>query len=250
MKKPYILEVCVDSVESALSATAGGATRLELCASLLTGGLSPSLALFHEVRRLCDIPIHVLLRPRCGDFLYSDAEMRVLCEEVKLFKQAGANGIVIGCLTPNGALDLPRMQQLISIAGDLSVTLHRAFDMCADPMRTLEQAKALGVHSILTSGQQNDCMDGKPLIQRLLQAAGLQLDILVGSGVDASVICAFLQDTTATSFHMSGKVLVPSAMQFRNPGVSMSAVLPDEYIIWRTATDRIQAAANVLFTNA
>lgn len=246
MKKPYVLEVCVDSVESALAAVNGGATRLELCASLATGGLSPSLALFREIRKRCDIRIHVLLRPRFGDFLYSDAETDVLCEEVKIFREAGAEGIVIGCLTSDGALDMPRMEMLIARAGGMSVTLHRAFDMCADPMAALRQAKTLGVNTILTSGQENDCMDGKPLLKRLLTAAQDEIEILIGSGVDASVIGDFLRDTTATSFHMSGKVILPSGMRFRNPSVSMGTADMDEYVIWRTAEDRIRAAANVL----
>ena len=118
--KNYVLECCVDSVESALAAARGGATRLELCASLVTGGLSPSLALFREIRRRCEICIHVLLRPRFGDFLYTDAEFDVLCGEVAMFRDAGAEGVVIGCLTPEGELDAPRMETLIARARGMS----------------------------------------------------------------------------------------------------------------------------------
>lgn len=246
MKKPYVLEVCVDSVESALAATAGGATRLELCSSLITGGLSPSLALFREIRKRCDTRIHVLLRPRFGDFLYTDAETDVLCEEVKMFREAGAEGVVIGCLTAEGALDFPRMEALIARAGTMSVTLHRAFDMCADPMQALVDAKKLGVHTILTSGQQNNCMDGKPLLRQLIEKAGDSLEILIGSGVDAAVISSFLADTDACAFHMSGKIVVPSGMRFRNSAVSMGAASLDEYAVWRTDSAKIRAAADLL----
>lgn len=246
MRGNCTLECCVDSVESAVIAAENGANRLELCSSLITGGLSPSLALFREVRRRTDIRIHVLLRPRFGDFLYTEAEFAVLCEEVGLFREAGADGIVIGMLTPEGALDEPRMAELIARAGGMRVTLHRAFDMCADPFAALEAAKRLGVHTILTSGQQNDCVKGKDLLARLIAAAGDEIEILVGSGVNAEVISMFLRETAARHFHMSGKTVLESGMRWRNPSVSMGAAGMDEYAIWRTDAAAVRAAAQIL----
>ncbi|MEG1932245.1 MAG: copper homeostasis protein CutC [Pygmaiobacter sp.] len=245
MEQPYLLECCVDSVESALAAVEGGATRLELCSSLVTGGLTPSLALFREIRRRCAVRIHVLLRPRFGDFLYTEAELDVLREEVRLFKQAGAEGIVIGCLAADGALDVPKMRSLIDLAGGMSITLHRAFDLCIDPFAALEAAKALGIKTILTSGGQNTCVLGKPMLKKLLSRAG-DVTILVGSGVNAEVIADFLRDTPAHAFHMSGKVVIPSGMQYHNETVSMGVAALDEYAIWRTDAAQIRAAAQLL----
>ena len=152
----YTLECCVDSVESALAAKEGGADRLELCAGLIIGGVSPGLALFEQVKACCDLPVRVLLRPRFGDFLYTDYEFRILRREVELFRDAGAEGVVIGCLQEDGSLHMEQMRALTEAAGDLKITLHRAFDVCADPIRAYEQAWELGIDTILTSGQERD----------------------------------------------------------------------------------------------
>ena len=146
-----ILEVCVDSVESAVNAEAGGADRIELCADLVVGGITPSLALYDRIREKINIPIHVLLRPRFGDFLYSSEELEVLRRQAKLFAKAGADTLVIGCLTPDGRLDIENMKQIIDNANGTPVNLHRAFDMCRDLSEALEDAKKLGIVSILTS---------------------------------------------------------------------------------------------------
>lgn len=150
---PCVLEVCVDSVESAASAARGGATRLELCANLVIGGTSPDEDMFRMVRERVDIPVRVLLRPRFGDFLYSDDEFELLRRQVRRFAALGADGVVIGVLRPDGTLDEARMAELIALAGGCGVTLHRAFDVCRDPFEALEAAGRLGVDTILTSGQ-------------------------------------------------------------------------------------------------
>ena len=149
-----LLEVCVDSVESAINAAQGGAMRLELCACLAVGGISPDEDLFRMVREQVDLPIRVLLRPRGGDFLYSEAEFELLRRQVRRFAALEADGVVIGALTADGRLDEPRMAELITLAGGRGVTLHRAFDVCRDPFEALEAARRLGVDTILTSGQQ------------------------------------------------------------------------------------------------
>ena len=148
----WILEGCVDSVESAVTAWEAGAGRLELCANLMIGGTTPSLAAFRQVKRLCRVPVHVLIRPRPGDFCYTKQEFALIREEISIFRKEGADGIVIGILKPDGRLDLERMKLLMEDAQGMSVTLHRAFDVCADPYEALEQAAALGIHTILTSG--------------------------------------------------------------------------------------------------
>ena len=149
----YILECCVDSVESALAAQEGGADRLELCSALIIGGISPGIALFEQVKKYCELPVRVLLRPRFGDFLYTEHEFEILKKEVVLFREAGAEGVVIGCLTKDGSLHMERMKELMDAAGNMKVTLHRAFDVCAEPLETYRQAKALGIDTILTSWQ-------------------------------------------------------------------------------------------------
>ena len=123
-----LLEVCVDSVESAIAAQNGGADRLELCANLMIGGTTPSIALLHEIRKQVNLPIHILIRPRFGDFLYTDLEYSVMCQEIKMFREAGAQGMVIGMLDQKGNLDIDRMKGLLEVGGGMSVTLHRAFD--------------------------------------------------------------------------------------------------------------------------
>lgn len=242
----YILECCTDSVESAIAAEKGGANRLELCANLIIGGTSPSLALFHEVRKNVGIRIHVLLRPRFGDFLYTDHEMAIIEEEVRMFREAGADGVVIGCLDEDGNLDMPKMQRLVDAAGDMSITLHRAFDVCRDPMKALDQCKQLGINTILTSGQKNSCLDGEDLIRQLNEKAEGKVDILAGAGVNAGVIAKMVRSTKLTSFHLSGKVTLDSRMKYRKEGVSMGLPSLSEYEVWQTKEENIRAAHDAL----
>ena len=244
--KKYILECCVDSVESALAAQKGGANRVELCSALVIGGLSPSVALFQKVKEVLDIKIHVLLRPRFGDFCYTDYEHELIKKEVTMFRELGADGVVIGTLKPDGSLNMEQMKELVAEAGDMSITLHRAFDMCEDPMQTLENVKELGIHTILTSGQKNSCINGTDLLKDLVQHAEEKVDILIGGGVDASVIQELHEKTGATSYHMSGKITLDSQMKYRKEDVSMGVATMSEYEIWQTSSERVAAAKNVL----
>lgn len=242
----YILEACVDSVESALEASRGGADRLELCGNLIIGGTTPSIALFRQIRKQCNIKIHILIRPRFGDFCYTEDEFEIICNEVQMFREAGADGIVIGILKEDGTLDLERMKRLMEIAGDMSVTLHRAFDVCRDPFETLENAKALGIHTILTSGQKNTCIEGKDLLKELVSRAGTEIDIMIGSGVNAEVIREMEVCTKARAFHMSGKITKESRMVYRNEEVNMGLPFASEFLIWQTDEKKIREAREVL----
>ena len=244
--KDYILETCIDSVESALTAERGGANRLEMCGNLIIGGTTPSPQLFKEVRRQCSIKIHTLLRPRFGDFCYTDNEFHILKEEVKMFRELGADGVVIGILRPDGTLNLEQMGALIEEAGDMSVTLHRAFDVCRDPYEALEQAKSLGIHTILTSGQANTCLAGRELLAELTERAAGEIDIMVGSGVNAAVIRELYPQVKARSYHMSGKVTLDSEMEYRREGVNMGLPSLSEFEIWRTSEEKIRDAAEAL----
>lgn len=244
----YILECCVDSVESALAAKEGGADRLELCAALMIGGISPGLALFEQVKANCDLPIRVLLRPRFGDFLYTEYEFQVLKREVALFREAGAEGVVIGCLKEDGSLHMEQMQELIERAGDLKVTLHRAFDVCADPIKTYEQARKLGIDTILTSGQKRECIMGMPLLKELCamqQETGMPR-IMAGAGVTPDVIRQFRAQTSIASYHLSAKRTVESGMHYRKKDVPMGIPIMDEYSIFRTDSRIVADAKEAL----
>ena len=182
MKK--LLEVCVDSVESAMIAQEGGADRLEVCSNLVIGGTTPGVSQFKQIRKACNIKLNVLIRPRFGDFLYTEPEFLMIAEDIRMFRELGADGVVVGCLTPDGRLDVKRMQTLRDCAGDLHMTLHRAFDVCQNPDEALRTAISLKIDTILTSGQEADCVKGKAVLKRLIRQAGEDIEILVGSGVD------------------------------------------------------------------
>ena len=185
----YLLEVCADSVRSAVEAQAGGADRIELCSGLVIGGLSPSVAMFEQVKKNVDIPVRVLLRPRFGDFCYDGYEFETLKEEVCLFREAGADGVVIGILKPDGRLDTDRMKELVECAKSESksgkrpcaVTFHRAFDVCRSPYEALRQCIELGIDTILTSGQKDSAWNGRELLKELVREAAGEIEILAGA---------------------------------------------------------------------
>lgn len=239
-----LLECCVDSAESALAAKKGGADRLELCAALVIGGISPGIALFEQVKGICDLPVRVLLRPRFGDFLYTDYEFQMIKREVGLFGEAGAEGVVIGCLQEDGGLHMERMRELTAAAGDMKVTLHRAFDVCADPIRAYGQAQELGIDTILTSGQQSSCAKGMALLKRLcaMQKETGGPKIMAGAGVTPAVIRKFRTETDITSYHLSAKKIVDSGMRYRKEGVPMGAVGMSEFQIFRTDEEIVKQA--------
>ena len=242
----YTLECCVDSVESAIAAKKGGADRIELCSALVIGGLSPSQALYRKIREQVDLPIRVLLRPRFGDFCYKDVEHEIIKEEIRSFRKLGADGIVIGTMKPDGTLNVEQMKKLIEEAQGMSVTLHRAFDMCKNPFMALEEARKLGINTILTSGQKNTCIDGVELLKELVEKAQGETEILVGGGVDASVLPVLAEKTKAKSYHMSGKISMESEMRYRKQDVSMGIASVSEYEIWRTSEKRVWEARKIL----
>lgn len=236
----YILEACVDSVESALAAANGGATRLELCSGLIIGGVTADPSLFQEIRKNSSIPIHALIRPRFGDFCYTDYEYEVIKRSVKMYGDMGAEGVVIGILKPDGTLNIEQMKGLIEEARGLSVTLHRAFDLCADPYEAMEQAIALGFRTILTSGQKSSGKDGLGLLKALVEKSRGRIDIQIGAGVGPENIKELFEVTHAPAYHMSGKIVLDSRMQYRKEGVNMGLPSISEYDIWRTDEEKIK----------
>lgn len=242
----YMLECCVDSVESAINAANGGASRLELCSNLIIGGTTPDVALVKEIRKYTDIRIHALIRPRFGDFCYTEHEMEIMKTQIRDLKEAGVEGVVIGVLDENGSLDKVKMRELLHEAKKMSVTLHRAFDMCNDPYVALEDAIALGVNTILTSGQKQSAWEGKELLAELIQKAEGRIDIMAGAGISAAVIEKLIPETKGTSYHMSGKVTLDSPMKYRKADVSMGLPSLSEYEIWQTSEENVRAAVEVL----
>ena len=236
--KHFILEACIDSAESAINAEAGGANRFELCANLIIGGTTPTPSLFKEVAKNCSTKINVLIRPRFGDFCYTDLEFNQIKEDVKQFQKLGANGIVIGILKADGTLDFDRMKELVVLADGMEVTLHRAFDMCTNPMEALDRAQEIGIHTILTSGQQNVCTDGLDLISQLIGQN--KVNILVGSGVTAENVALIHEKTGATNYHTSCKETLNSDMIYRNPHVFMGLDGISEYSIYRTSESKMR----------
>ena len=244
--KNYILECCVDSVESAINASSGGASRIELCSNLIIGGTSPDLALVREIRKHTDIRIHALIRPRFGDFCYSKYEMEIMKSQIRSLKEAGVEGVVIGVLDEDGNLNIPAMKELIAEADGTSITLHRAFDMCRDPFRTLEEAIELGIHTILTSGQKQSAWEGRELLCQLIEKADGRIDIMAGAGINATAIEKLAPITKGTSFHMSGKITLDSQMKYRKVDVSMGLPSLSEYEIWQTSEEAVKKAVDVL----
>ena len=240
-----ILEVCVDSVESAVNAAAGGADRLELCGDLIVGGVTPSMELYRMIREKTDIPVHVLMRPRFGDFLYNEDEMELMCRQTKAFGEAGADAVVMGCLTKDGRLDWEKMGRLMDVAGNMKIHLHRAVDMCCDLPQALEEAKAHGVDTILTSGGYASAVAGIEVLRTLHAKAGA-VNIMAGAGVSAGVIGEIYEQTGITVFHMSGKRDIESEMVYRNPKVNMGLPQLSEYQRIVTDAEVICEAKNVL----
>lgn len=244
-----LLEVCVDSLASARAAAAGGADRLEVCSALAIGGLTPYLALVEQIKGELNIPVRCLMRPRAGDFLYEPEEIAMLRAQIRQLSHAGADGFVIGCLTPEGELDAEAMKPLIDACGGKGMTLHRAVDVSRDPVDTWRQAGSLGIDTVLTSGGAGSCLQGMDTIRRMLElrAAEGGPEVLIGAGVKASVIRQFREKLPgAQSFHMSGKTDVPSRMLFRRDGVPMGLPGLDEWHISRTSREAIRQAREAL----
>lgn len=235
------LEICVDSVESARAAAAGGATRLELCGNLIIGGTSPSPYLIEAVQKL-DVPVRVLLRPRFGDFLYTPSEQEILYKEVELCRSLGVDGVVIGALCPDGTLDVPFLSSLVEAAGPLGKTLHRAFDVCADAQQGLETAVTLGFDTILTSGQAATALEGVETLAQLQQQADGRITLLAGSGVSPENIPVIRERTGISAFHMSGKRTVEGGMRFRREGVPMGLPFASEYERFYTDEGLVRSA--------
>lgn len=217
-----IIEVCANSAQSCLEAQRGGARRVELCAGIPEGGTTPSYGEIVVAQQLArHIDINVIIRPRGGDFLYTKAEIDSMLMDIGLCKQLNVHGVVFGCLTADGSIDIPLMKKLIAAASPLSVTCHRAFDVCRDPFAALEELVDLGCDRILTSGQQPNAVKGIPLIKQLVEKAAGRIIIMPGCGIREDNIAQIEQATGAKEFHTSARSIVHSRMKYRNENVPM-----------------------------
>lgn len=209
---------------SCIAAEAGGANRIELCDNLLEGGTTPSYGMIAAVREKCNLKIYPIIRPRGGDFLYDDAEFDIMKRDIATCKQLGCDGVVIGLLTADGKVDLPRTAELVHLAKPMGVTFHRAFDMTDDPFQALEDVIASGCERILTSGQRNTAMEGAALIRELVEKAGSRIRIMAGSGLRAHNAEALAKASGAPEYHSTARDYVESGMVYRNPNVSMGGI--------------------------
>jgi copper homeostasis protein len=242
MNKPIVLEACVDSVEAALAAQEGGADRVELCADLLEGGITPSGGTIQLACERLDIPVNVIIRPRGGDFCYSDVEYEAMRRDIELAQAAGAKGVVIGILNPDGTVDVERTGALVELARPLSVTFHRAFDVSRDPYEALEALIGLGIDRVLTSGQEPSVLEGLDLIVDLVRAAGERIIVMPGGGITERNINRIVAASGVREVHVAAPVEVQSRMRYHNPRVFMGGELrPPEYTIAMTDAGRIQA---------
>ena len=276
----YKFEICANSVESCVEAQRGGADRVELCAGIPEGGTTPSYGDIVMAKRVLGIvdplglrplplrqgenigqpqfessslrqgenkktKLHVIIRPRGGDFLYSDLEKEIMLEDVRMARQLGVDGVVFGALLPNGDIDMEFMQQLMAESEGMSVTFHRAFDVCRDPFEALEQIIELGCDRILTSGQMPKAEEGVDLLKQLVDKAGDRIIIMPGCGVNVSNIARIAEETGAKEFHFSARSKRESDMHFRKSRVSMGGTVTiDEYS--RDVTDAVKVAETIL----
>lgn len=237
-----IIEICANSAQSCIEAEAGGAARVELCASIPEGGTTPSLG---EIRTAMlytsAIDINVIIRPRGGDFLYTPTEILSMMMDIGMAGELGVHGVVFGCLTADGDIDLHLLHQLVSAAKPMSVTFHRAFDVCRDPFTALEQLIDAGVDRILTSGQKATAVEGIPLIAELVDRAAGRIIIMPGSGVREDNIAMIEARTGAKEFHTSARSIVHSGMKYRNENVPMgSAAVTSEFETVQTDRHKVK----------
>ena len=231
------LEIIGFNIESCRVAQAAGANRIELCANAPEGGTTPSYGFIKAARQILSVELYVMIRPRGGDFLYSDAEFQIMKTDVALCKALGCDGIVTGLLSADGSVDTARCRQLVELAYPMSVTFHRAFDRVSHPFKALEDIIATGCERILTSGQKPTAIEGADMIKRLIEQADERIIIMPGSGVRADNIAAIASQTNAVEFHTSARKFDESKMDFINDAMNedLNSITVDELEVRRMA---------------
>ena len=242
-----MLEICIDGVASARAAGAGGADRVELCANLPEGGTTPSAGMIRAVRAAFTGGVMVIVRPRGYDFLYSAEETEVMVQDIRVARELGADGVVIGCLTAEGRVDADRCRRLLEAAGPLDVTFHRAFDMARDLEEALESIARLGIRRILTSGGHPDVPGGAAVIAALVGLAAGRVSLMPGGGVTEENLEQLVRQTGVREIHLSARHSVASGMIHRNQNCSMGAYSKDREYEWREASaEKVRRARRAL----
>ena len=237
----FKFEVCANGVESCLAAQEGGADRVELCAGIPEGGTTPSYGEIKVARRmLTTTRLHVIIRPRGGDFLYTHLEKERMIDDIRICRELGVDGVVIGCLLADGSIDMEMCRQLVAEAQGMAITFHRAFDRCRQPAEALEQLISMGIDRVLTSGQQPTALQGEQLLKSLNEQAQGRIKILAGCGVNEQNIRHIHEATGVTEFHFSARTPVKSAMQYINPDVYMGDKDADEGTLLYTSAERVR----------
>jgi copper homeostasis protein len=240
MSNPTI-EICVEGIDGLAAAQAAGADRVELCASLLEGGLTPSMGVIKQAVAVAMIPFHVIIRPRGGDFLYSELEFLTMLDDVRTCRDMGVAGVVFGCLTTDGRVDEPRMTELVEAARPMKVTCHRAFDMTRDPEEAVEALVRCGVDRVLTSGQRDTALEGIEILRRTHDAARGRIVIMACGGLDETNIADVLHRSAADELHFASLLTAQSGMKFRNAHIGMgSTAIEREFEITVTDTAAVR----------
>jgi copper homeostasis protein len=244
------VEICVDSATGALAAQEGGADRVELCDNLFEGGTTPSAGCIKVTRKLLKIGVQVMIRPRGGDFHYSPVEVDVMRDDIRIAKDLGANGVVFGCLTVDGEIDVSLTRELVALARPLNVTFHRAFDVCLDPQRALEELISLGIDRVLTSGQEATCLEGLEMLTALQRQAAGRIIVMPGGGITPRNVKTIVTACGVSEVHLSARRTVESQMIHRNTRVFMGGTLRPPEFSWKT-TDvaAVQQVVNNLIAN-
>ncbi|RZM23760.1 MAG: copper homeostasis protein CutC [Pedobacter sp.] len=233
------MEVCANSLASALAAQEGGAIRVELCDNLLEGGTTPSYAQIALARRLLSIKLYPIIRPRGGDFLYTDLEFELMKEDISVCKDLNCDGVVIGILKADGSVDVDRCSELVELARPMQVTFHRAFDMSSDLFLALEAIISIGCERILTSGGEGSAITGAVVLAKLIEQANERITIMPGAGITSANIAELIKITGAVEFHASARSPAASRMLFKNQKLSMGAAA-DEFTHDTTNPDKVR----------
>ena len=247
---PVLVEVCVDSVASAIAAERGGAARVELCSGLIEGGITPSSGLIEVTRAAVSLPIHVMIRPRGGDFCYENDEFEIMQRDIVVAKQLGANGVVLGILDLHGHVDVARTRQLADLARPLAVTFHRAFDMTADLFGGLNDVCRAGVDRVLTSGGEATSLQGQETIAQLVKESSDRVVVMPGSGIKPENARSLVARTGVKEIHVGLRSALPSPMQHRNSRVSMGSVEGREYQRFVVLEEQVRRLCNALSNGA
>jgi len=242
-----LIEACVDNIESAVLAQAAGADRIELCSALLEGGLTPSYGLIKQAKQKLSIPIHVLIRPRRGDFLYSNSELELMKEDIAICQELGIEGVVFGVLRKNATVNLEENKKLLVAARGMKTSFHRAFDMLCQASTDLEKLIELGFDKVLTSGQASTAEQGSDNLKKLIEQADNRISIIAAGGINANNVAKIVSQTGVREVHASARAKSKSKMLYKNPQATISAsYFPDEYEQFSLSAKKIKDIHNSL----